>query len=247
MSAPRGPDFAFPEPGEAPRAALAPPSAPARRARRRPPFGRLALVGVGVAAVLFGLGRVDDLWSSLNPFAEETVVQERPSVLRALNDLSRYQAATGEFQVTVDVKKDTRFLPDVVAGERTVFSAVGSVDAYVDLATLDSGAIRVSEDGRSVTVTLPRAQLSEARVDPERSYVVDRDRGVLNRIGGAVTENPEGDRELYVLAEEKLAEAAAADDALVRRAEDNTRAKIEGLVRSLGYEAVEVVFEAPPQ
>lgn len=251
MSTPRGPEFVFPDPDdphEAPGAAGPRATPRPRSPRRRLPVGQLVLLGLGAAVVLLGVGRLGHLLPSVsNPFAEKTVEQERPSVLKALNDLSRYQAASGEFQVTVDLEKDTRFLPPALAGERTVFSAVGSVDAYVDFVGMGEGAIAVSEDGRSVTVTLPRARLSEPHVDPERSFVVDRDRGLLNRLGGALTENPEGERELYLLAEEKVAAAAAEDDALVRRAEANTRAMLQGMLRSLGYADVNVVFEAPPQ
>jgi len=104
----------------------------------------------------------------------------------------------------------------------------------------------VSDDRTAVTITLPAAQLTEARLDQERSRVYDRDRGVLDRIGEALSDDGGADQQaLYVLAEQKLREAAAADPALLERAEDNTRAMLEGMMRGLGFERISVRFERP--
>jgi hypothetical protein len=165
-------------------------------------------------------------------------------VLQALQDVSRYEAATGEFQVLVDVEHDAPYLPDVVRGDRTLFLAQGTVDASVDFTGITGDAIRVAEDG-SVTVTLPAAALSEARIDPDTSRVVDRDRGLLDRIGSALSDDPTDDTELYARAEDRLGEAAA-EAGLADRAEANTRRMLEGLLGKLGYDAVTVVFEPPP-
>ena len=48
-----------------------------------------------------------------------------------------------------------------------------------------------------------------------------------------------------MLAEQKLPEAAAADPALLERAEENTRSMLEGMMRGLGFERVTVRFERP--
>ena len=45
-------------------------------------------------------------------------------------------------------------------------------------------------------------------------------------------------------AEREIAEAARANDELVRQAEENTRTMLEGLVRGLGFERVDVRFAA---
>jgi hypothetical protein len=56
-----------------------------------------------------------------------------------------------------------------------------------------------------VTVRLPGARLSDARLDLERTQVYDRERGVLDRIGGVLDENRDRDRELFALAEQRVA------------------------------------------
>ncbi|MEZ5234929.1 MAG: DUF4230 domain-containing protein [Acidimicrobiales bacterium] len=81
-------------------------------------------------------------------------IDRRPSCSTSCRT-SAATAATGEFSELVDVEDDVRYVPDFLAGERTVMVAVGSVDAEVDFSRLDGSHIVVSEDGRSVVVHLP--------------------------------------------------------------------------------------------
>lgn len=175
-----------------------------------------------------------------NPFGSRDVDRSPPPLLQALQDLSRYQGASGTFQVVVDVERDVPHVPALVAGERTLFLAQGSVDGYVDLGRLGPDAVRVAPD-RSVQITLPPATLSPARVDPAASRVVSRSRGVLDRIGGVFSDSPTSERELYLAAQERMADAAAASD-LRRRTEDNTRTMLTSLLGGLGYPDVTVTF-----
>ena len=177
-----------------------------------------------------------------NPFATETVDRSRPAVLRAVEDLERFEAAAGHFEVIVDVEKDTRLVPAVIRGERVLFVAVGDVDAGVDFSRLDDGAVTVSDDRTSVELTLPSARLFDVRVDPEASYVYDRDRGLVDRVASLFQDNPTSEQELYVLAEVKLRIAAGEDGTLLRRAETNTRRMLTGLLRALGFERIVIRF-----
>jgi len=202
--------------------------------------------GLLVLAVAVGAGRIGDLLPSLpNPFGTETVDRSRPALLQSLEDLSRYEAARANFEVIVDSEKDARFLPSVIRGERTLFVGSGSVEASVDFSQLDERSIRVSDDRRSVEVTVPAPTLSEPRVDPDHSRVVSRDRGILDRVGSAFSDSPTSDRSLYLAAEKKMQAAAAASD-LRARAEHNTRQMLEGTLRSLGFTNVTVTFAANP-
>ena len=199
-----------------------------------------------VAALMIGAGRIGDLLPSLrNPFGSETVDRTQPAILQSLEDLSRYEAARANFEVIVDSEKDARFIPSVIRGERTLFVGAGSVEATVDFSGLDEGSIRVSEDRRSVEVTVPAPTLSEPRVDPDRSRVVSRDRGVLDRVGSMFSDSPTSDRSLYLAAEQKMRAAAGSSD-LQARAEDNTRQMLDGTLRALGFTNVTVTFVSNP-
>lgn len=222
--------------------AAAPASRP--RSRRRVPK-RLIAAGIGVAVaipVVDGVGDWIAGWS--NPLEPEVVDRSTPALLLALDDLSEYHAATADLQVMVDVEVDTPWLPSVISGERVHFLAMGSADAYVDFEGLDAGAVTLSPDGTAATIVLPAPELSEVRIDAQESRVVDRDRGLVERLGDAFQENPTDDSDLYELAEGRLATAAAESD-LLERAEANTRDMLTTLAMSLGVERVTVDFEEP--
>ena len=201
-----------------------------------------------VAAVIALLIALPALIPALNPFKEKTVDRSGPVLLKSLKDLNEYRAASANLQVVVDVEQDTDLVPSWIKGERTLFVAAGSVDAAVDFRTIGKspGALQVNDDRSAVAVTLPPAHLTDARLDQERSRIYDRDRGVLDRVGDAFSDDGGADQQqLYVLAERKLAEAAAADPQILQRAEENTRSMLEGMMRGLGFERVTVRFERP--
>jgi hypothetical protein len=223
-----------------------PEPAPRPAGSRRPGWIVAVLVALVVAAV--ALGRVADLrlWPSLpNPFASRSVDRSQPVLLRSIQDLSVHKAATGNFEVLVDIEKRSGLIPPFLKGERTLFVAAGTVDAEVDFSGLDARAVKVSEDRRSATITLPHARLTKPHVDPGRSYVANRERGALDRLGSVFSDNPTSERELYQLAERKLL-AAANESELIARAEQNTREMLRSMLRSLGYTEVTVTFRDPP-
>ena len=209
-------------------------------------FGKLMAAGLVVVALLLAAGHLGGLLPSLpNPFGSRTVDRSQPALLKSLEDVSRYQAATANLQVIVDSEKDATFMPAVIRGERTVFVAAGSVAATVDFSALDERSIQVSEDRRSVTITLPEPTLSQPRIDPKQSQVVSRQRGLLDRLGSVFSSTPTSDRPLLLAAEQKMSAAAEASD-LRPRAEQNTRRMLEGMLRALGYTDVTVVFTPNP-
>src|ERR1700737_805116 len=176
--------------------------------RRRPRYG-LVLLAVALAAVVFVV--VQGLhfgFGWLNPFGETTKDRSGPVVLRSIRDLSRYEAATGQFQVVVDLDKEANYLPSVIRGRRTLFVGNGSVNAYVDFSKIASGAVTVSPDRKTATVRLPPAQLEPTRPDPKNSYVFATQTGLLDRIGQFFGGNPNDQQQLYILAAQKIQAAA---------------------------------------
>ena len=218
-----------------------PPEPPEPPRRGNPwPFLTVLLVLLALVGGFFWLKGLLPDWD--NPFSQRTVDRSEPPVLIAIRDIGEYRAAAGNYEVLVDLEQDTG-LPSEILGSRTLFVAVGSVDAGLDLSRLDEDAVEVSDDGTAATITLPHARLYDAELDLERSYTYERDEGLLNRIGGVFTGSDEYEREAFVAAERKLESAAQANGQLVERAEENTAAMLESLVRSLGFERVDIRYE----
>jgi hypothetical protein len=183
-------------------------------------------------------------WS--NPFQQQIVDHSPAPLLTAMRDVSQFHAATGTYQVLVDVEHDTPNVPAIISGERTTFYAIGHVDGVVDFSGVDSRHVAMSPDRLAVTIALPTPVLEPAVVDPAQSRVVGHERGIVERITGVFDQSPRTDQELYVLAGKKLDAAAATSD-LPARAEQSTRSMLTSMATSMGFRQVNVIFQPPPQ
>ncbi|WP_411104091.1 DUF4230 domain-containing protein [Streptomyces sp. cmx-4-9] len=221
--------------------ATAPSARPAAGQRRRRTAGRVAAALVCVAALFVLVARFLPLPGLGDLFGTRTHDRTGPAVLKSLRDMSRFEGAAGDYQVVVDLEKDAPFLPDAIRGTRTLYVAAGSVSAYVDLGGLGEQAVSVNEDRTEAVLTLPRAALGSTALDPGRSYAVSKQRGLLDRLGDLFSDNPGGEQAVQKLAVQRIDEAAGASG-LTQRAEKNTTAMLEGLLRSLGFEKVTVTY-----
>ena len=212
-----------------------------RSAARVPGWVKALGAVVLVLVVLFAGIRLSLIPGLKDLFGTETRDRSGPALLESIQDISRYDAASGNFQVVVDLEKDAKFLPDAVRGSRTLYVGAGTVDAYVDLGRLDKGDVRVDEDRTSATLRLPHAQLGTPALDPDRSYAVSKQRGLLDRLGDLFSDNPNSEQAVQKLAVKHIGDAAE-ESGLTARAESNTTEMLEGLLRSLGFEKVRVSY-----
>ncbi|MGP2437812.1 DUF4230 domain-containing protein [Streptomyces sp. JW3] len=215
---------------------------PNRSLPRRVPGWAKAVGAVAlVLVVLFAGLRLSVLPGLKDLFGTETHDRSGPALLESIQDISRFEAASGNFQVVVDLEKDTKFLPDAVRGSRTLYVGAGSVDAYVDLGKVGDDDVRVNEDRTSATLRLPHAALGKPALDPERSYAVSKQRGLLDRLGDLFSDNPNGEQAVQKLAVRHIADAAK-ESGLTERAETNTSQMLKNLLRSLGFKEVRVTY-----
>lgn len=206
--------------------------------------GRLARVVFGVAAlvVLALVASAIHLLPQLrNPFKETTTDRSQPVLLQSIVEMKRYDAALGNFQVVVDLSSSS-FLPSFIQGSETVFIGVGTDIAYVDFSTLPSTAVQVSPDRLSATITLPHAKLAGAVLDVKKSYVFGQQQGLIDRLGSLFGGDPNSQQKVYVLATQKIDQVAGQSE-LQTDAESNTRNMLNGLLHSLGFTSVNVVFK----
>ena len=213
-----------------------------RRDRRG---GGILSTAAVIVIVVVALGAIANMflgWSL--PFSKETKDHSPPIVLTELRDLAEFRAAEAEFEIIVDRETDVKWIPGFVAGERVQYVAVGTIDAMVDFSGLDEDSIFFDEDENSATVILPAPMYTDPVIDYENSGVMNRDRGVLDRLGGVFNDNPTAEESLIVEAQGKMVEAVPETD-LLERAEANTEAMLTTLLNGVGVEEVDVRFEQP--
>ncbi|MET8245139.1 DUF4230 domain-containing protein [Streptomyces sp. NPDC005202] len=214
-----------------------------RLPRRMPGWAKVVSALVVVLVVLFAGIRLAVLPGIKDLFGTETHDRSGPALLKSIQDLSRYDAASGNFQVVVDLEKNAKYLPAAIRGTRTLYVGAGTVDAYVDLGKVGDKDVQVNGDRTSATLRLPHAQLGKPALDPDHSYTVSKQRGLLNRLGDLFSDNPNSEHAVQQLAVKHIADAAKGSG-LTTRAESNTTGMLEGLLRSLGFKEVHVSYSS---
>jgi hypothetical protein len=205
-------------------------------------IGLAGAIAVLIAAVIVA-SAVHLLPQLRNPFAETTTERSGPALLKSITALSRYEAASGSFQVVVELSRQTSFIPSFIEGSDTLFIGEGTEIAYVNFGHLDGKAIQVSANRTAVAVDLPKAQLEPAVLNVDQSYVYAEQQGLLNRIANFFSGNPNSQQQAYILAEQKI-ESAARQSPLLAEAQRNTIGMLDGMLHSLGFQQVTVRFTA---
>lgn len=209
------------------------------RWRKRILTGAVALVVViGLALVGSAIHLLPQL---RNPFSEKTTERSGPVLLQSIVQLSRYEAAEGNFQVVVDISSGGSLLPSFLEGSDTLFIGVGTDNAYVDFSKLKGQDVQISADRLSATLTLPPAQLETAQLNVQQSYVFAQQQGLFTRVNGFLSGNPNSQQAVYELAQKQI-QAAAGKSELIKDAEHNTTTMLTSLLQSLGFKNISVKY-----
>ncbi|MER7929243.1 MULTISPECIES: DUF4230 domain-containing protein [unclassified Streptomyces] len=214
-----------------------------RASRRMPGWAKVLTAVVVVIAVLFAGLRLAVLPGLRDIFGTKTTDRSGPALLKSIQDMSRYDAASGNFQVVVDLEKDAKYLPDAIRGTRTLYVGAGTVEGYVDLGRLGKQDVTVNADRTSASIKLPHATLGKPALDPDHSYTVSKQRGLLDRIGDIFSDNPNSEQAVQKLASKHIGEAAKTSG-LTTRAETNTTNMLKGLLGSLGFTDVNISYSS---
>nr|WP_145487398.1 MULTISPECIES: DUF4230 domain-containing protein [Streptomyces] len=212
-----------------------------RPPRRMPGWAKVVAAFALVLALLFAGIRLAVLPGVKDLLGTRTHNRSGPALLKSIHDMSRYDAASGDFQVVVDLEKDAKYLPDALHGTRTLYVGAGTVEAYVDLGKVGDKDVTVNKDRTSATLRLPHARLGEPALDADHSYAVSKQRGLLDRLGDFFSDNPDSEHAVQKLAVSHIGEAAKGSG-LTARAETNTTDMLEGLLHSLGFKDVHVSY-----
>lgn len=162
-----------------------------------------------------------------------TVLPDPVTIIHEVRSLARLETVqyTVEKMVTAETNQGAL---GFLFGDRLLFVAHGVVIAGVDLAKMKPEDLQL-RDG-VLYVRLPQAEVFIATLDNEKSYVYDRDTGLLTK--GQVHLETEARREA-----ERLIRQAALEDGILDTAQRNAEAYLDRLFRSLGFP--EVVFLPP--
>lgn len=161
-----------------------------------------------------------------------TILPDPVTIIHEVRALARLE--TIEYTVEKVITAETGQDLAILFGDRLLFIAYGQVIAGVDLARLESNDLYMQNG--VLHVRLPASEVFVATLDNEKSYVYDRELGLLTH----------GDEDLETKARQ-VAEAeilrSAIEDGILDRAYDNAETYLESLLRNLGYQ--EIMFDHP--
>lgn len=202
-----------------------------------------AFLGAVGAALLLAIGLLVGRCTgdAPAPAASTTVVKRGPNVVIAIRDLARLEGASFHMERVIDLKeKQNRFQGLVTAEDAILLVAAGDVVAGVDLSQMNAEDIRVDEATKRVKVVLPRATVFSASLDNQNTYVHTRSTDLLARRQEALETRARQEAE-------RTLEQNAIEAGILARAERNVARTIEILIRSLGFQDVEVSYQSAPE
>jgi hypothetical protein len=164
----------------------------------------------------------------LNP--TPTILPDPVTIVHSVRSLARLETIqyTVEKVITAETGQGTF---SFLFGDQLILVAHGYVIAGVDMNKLQPDDLEVRDN--VLYVTLPEPEIFVATLDNDKSYVYDRETGLLTR----------GDVNLETNARqaaEQAIEESAMDDGILQLAQQNAENYLSRLLRDLGYP--EVIF-----
>jgi hypothetical protein len=165
-----------------------------------------------------------------------TVYPDPVTVVLQVRSLARLETAQYTVEKVITAETGQGALAPLF-GDRLLFVAHGAVIAGVDLSRLETSDVIVTPDGK-VTIIMPAAEVFVATLDNEKSYVYDRQTGLLTK----------GEPNLETLARqvaEDEIEKAALEDGILNLARTNAETFLDRFLRTLKFTDV-IILQATP-
>ena len=182
---------------------------------------------------------IGDLVRQLVLPATPVILPDKTTIVLEINNLTRLETASIELEKVITAERDQELLWGAM-GETMVFVAYGTVYAGVDFAQMTTDDLQVVSPD-TVWIHLPEARYFDdiPALNTERSFVADRDTGLLTK------GDPELETEVRQVAEATLREEAMSSNVL-QVANDNARQFMQDFLQGLGFENIEFWDETPP-
>jgi hypothetical protein len=164
-----------------------------------------------------------------------TILPDPVAIIQQVRDISRLETASYTIEKVITAESGQGSFA-FLFGDRLILVARGQVIAGVDLGEMQDDDILVTSEGTAI-VKLPEAEVLVVTLDNQKSYVVDRDTGLIGM-------NPALETEARQAAEQKILEAAL-EDGILEQAQGNAEAYVHQLILALGFREVIFAQEVP--
>jgi hypothetical protein len=157
-----------------------------------------------------------------------------PAVVSAVRDMARLDSTSFHIEKVIEVTDaQTRLWGLVEAKDAILLVAVGDVVAGIDLAKVREQDVTVDVATHTVRMHLPAAEVLSSTLDERATHVYSRSTDTL------AERNEQLEGEARRQAEDAMRKAAV-DAGILERAQSSAERTLRTLLRSLGYEHVEL-------
>jgi hypothetical protein len=214
---------------------------PAQSSSKGPPLG-CSLIALGlIFLVCSGTGGALYLWlerskQRVAPPEVVSVLRPTPTVVTSMRQLALLQTVSFHLERVIDLRdRQNHVFGMVQAEDALLLVAAGDVTAGVDLAGMRDSDVVIDPQAKSVKVLLPPAQVLAATLDNSATYVHTRRTDALAKRQETLETRARQE------AESTLRDAALAGG-ILQRAREGAERTVGTLLRSFGFEVVEITF-----
>jgi len=193
------------------------------------------IILIAVAVVRSVRETTSQLLSPVNQFSTQaaqvlnptpTIIADPVTIIHDIQTLARLETVHYTIEKVISADAGSGSSLDFLFGDRLLLIAYGEVIAGVDLAELEAEDLELRNG--VLYVSLPPAQIFVASLDNDKSYIYNRDTGLLSR----------GQVDLETLARQAAEDAileAALEDGILDQAEINAEHFLVRFFDALGY------------
>jgi hypothetical protein len=165
-----------------------------------------------------------------------TVIPNPVTIIHEVRSLARLETIQYTMEKVITVEEGQNEL-GFLFGDKLLFVGHGRVIAGVDLARMQPKDMWV--EGDVLYVRLPAAEVFVVNIDNDKSYVYNRETGLLTKGDVNIEKTAR-------VAAEKEIHQAALDDGILVQAQQNAESYLSRMLRGLGYPDVIFVYDATP-
>jgi hypothetical protein len=160
-----------------------------------------------------------------------TIIPDPVTIIHQVQALNRLETIQYTIEKVITAQENQGVLK-VFLGDKLLFVAHGYVIAGIDMSKMEAKDLWL-QDG-VLNVRLPAAEILVSTLDNNKSYVYDRQTGILTKA------DPNLETSARQVAETEIRQAAI-DDGILDQAEANAQTSLRWFFESLGYKQIKFV------
>lgn len=192
---------------------------------------KLLLFCVIILAIFGGVFYVFSLFQK--PKQEYTYDLSSQTVIKQIRSLNRLETASFTIEKVIDAGTNGNAFQEFIYGDRILLIAHGEAIAGIDMSKIKDTDMVVTD--KTVTLTLPAAEILFVTLDNTQTRVYDRKQGLLSRGNKDLESNARN------VATQTIQDAACKGN-ILDQANENAKKQLTAFLKALGFTSVTITI-----